>query len=191
MFLPALDRILNRDRDPLLRWLDLPREGGGSDLLMAPGPDHWRYQGPRAQQLPQGSRQRAQGERADATALRRDDSRQAILASRAARRKRRTTAPSYRAAARCSSRCGPCSGPTSRRSIRRRRPRRRCAFASCGGLSAGWQPPVIEEGADRLRLPLDDSALAPQIARVQLGAGNLASHRHGGAPGARTLRPRG
>ncbi len=24
--------------DPLLRWLDLPREGGGSDLLMAPVP---------------------------------------------------------------------------------------------------------------------------------------------------------
>ncbi len=38
-FLPALDRMLNRDRDPLLRWLDLPREGEGSDLLMAPRTD--------------------------------------------------------------------------------------------------------------------------------------------------------
>ena len=38
VFLPALDRTLNRDRDPLLRWLDLPRPGGGSDLLMAPVP---------------------------------------------------------------------------------------------------------------------------------------------------------
>ena len=38
VFLPALDRILNRDRDPLLRWLDLPRGSGGSDLLMAPVP---------------------------------------------------------------------------------------------------------------------------------------------------------
>jgi ATP-dependent helicase/nuclease subunit A len=38
VFLPALDRMLNRDRDPLLRWLDLPREGEGSDLLMAPVP---------------------------------------------------------------------------------------------------------------------------------------------------------
>jgi len=38
VFLPSLDRPLNRDRDPLLRWLDLPRSGAGSDLLMAPVP---------------------------------------------------------------------------------------------------------------------------------------------------------
>jgi ATP-dependent helicase/nuclease subunit A len=38
VFLPALDRMLNRDRDPLLRWLDLPRSDEGSDLLMAPVP---------------------------------------------------------------------------------------------------------------------------------------------------------
>jgi ATP-dependent exoDNAse (exonuclease V) beta subunit len=44
VFLPALERLPNRDRDPLLRWLDLPRAGarndkaGESDLLMAPVP---------------------------------------------------------------------------------------------------------------------------------------------------------
>jgi ATP-dependent helicase/nuclease subunit A len=43
VFLPALERSPNRDRDPLLRWLDLPRAGsqaeeGASDLLMAPVP---------------------------------------------------------------------------------------------------------------------------------------------------------
>jgi ATP-dependent helicase/nuclease subunit A len=41
VFLPSLDRALNRDREPLLRWLDLPRDCGGddlSDLLMAPVP---------------------------------------------------------------------------------------------------------------------------------------------------------
>ncbi len=38
VLLPALDRTLNRDRDPLLRWLDRPRAAGGSDLLMAPVP---------------------------------------------------------------------------------------------------------------------------------------------------------
>jgi ATP-dependent exoDNAse (exonuclease V) beta subunit len=42
VFLPALERLPNRDRDPLLRWLDLPRRTedgeGGSDLLMAPVP---------------------------------------------------------------------------------------------------------------------------------------------------------
>jgi ATP-dependent exoDNAse (exonuclease V) beta subunit len=43
VLLPALDRAQARDREPLLRWLDLPRpaaEGGpfDSDLLMAPVP---------------------------------------------------------------------------------------------------------------------------------------------------------
>jgi ATP-dependent helicase/nuclease subunit A len=43
VFLPALERLPNRDRDPLLRWLDLPRADAdgnesGSDLLMAPVP---------------------------------------------------------------------------------------------------------------------------------------------------------
>jgi ATP-dependent helicase/nuclease subunit A len=38
VFLPSLDRQQNRDRDPLLRWLDLPREEEGSDLLMSPVP---------------------------------------------------------------------------------------------------------------------------------------------------------
>jgi ATP-dependent helicase/nuclease subunit A len=36
--LPALDRELGRGREPLLRWLDLPRAGGDSDLIMAPVP---------------------------------------------------------------------------------------------------------------------------------------------------------
>ncbi len=38
VFVPSLDRELNRGRDPLLRWLDLPREEGESDLIMAPVP---------------------------------------------------------------------------------------------------------------------------------------------------------
>src|SRR5262249_34573163 len=33
-----LDRELNRGREPLLRWLDLPRTDGESDLMMAPVP---------------------------------------------------------------------------------------------------------------------------------------------------------
>lgn len=36
VFVPSIGRALNRGADPLLRWLDLPREDGGSDLLMAP-----------------------------------------------------------------------------------------------------------------------------------------------------------
>ncbi len=38
VFVPSLDRELNRGRDPLLRWLDLPRRQGESDLIMAPVP---------------------------------------------------------------------------------------------------------------------------------------------------------
>jgi ATP-dependent helicase/nuclease subunit A len=38
VFVPSLDRDLNRGREPLLRWLDLPRRQGESDLVMAPVP---------------------------------------------------------------------------------------------------------------------------------------------------------
>lgn len=38
VFVPCLDRDLNRGPEPLLRWLDLPRPDGGSDLIMAPVP---------------------------------------------------------------------------------------------------------------------------------------------------------
>ena len=38
VFVPCLERELNRGREPLMRWLDLPRRGGGSDLLVAPVP---------------------------------------------------------------------------------------------------------------------------------------------------------
>jgi ATP-dependent helicase/nuclease subunit A len=38
VFVPSLDRDLNRGREPLLRWLDLPRREGESDLVMAPVP---------------------------------------------------------------------------------------------------------------------------------------------------------
>jgi ATP-dependent helicase/nuclease subunit A len=38
VFVPSLDRELNRGREPLLRWLDLPRTEGNSDLIMAPVP---------------------------------------------------------------------------------------------------------------------------------------------------------
>ncbi len=38
VLVPALDRDLNRGREPLLRWLELPRPQQGSDLIMAPAP---------------------------------------------------------------------------------------------------------------------------------------------------------
>ena len=38
VLVPGLDRERNRGREPLLRWLDLPRADDGSDLVMAPAP---------------------------------------------------------------------------------------------------------------------------------------------------------
>jgi ATP-dependent exoDNAse (exonuclease V) beta subunit len=38
VLVPGLDRDLNRGREPLLRWLELPRLQQGSDLIMAPAP---------------------------------------------------------------------------------------------------------------------------------------------------------
>jgi ATP-dependent helicase/nuclease subunit A len=38
VFVPALDRALNHGREPLLRALNLPRNDGGTDLLVAPVP---------------------------------------------------------------------------------------------------------------------------------------------------------
>jgi len=38
VLVPSLDRERNRGREPLLRWLDLPRADDGSDLVMAPAP---------------------------------------------------------------------------------------------------------------------------------------------------------
>ena len=38
VLVPSLDRERNRGREPLLRWLDLPRPDDGSDLIMAPAP---------------------------------------------------------------------------------------------------------------------------------------------------------
>jgi ATP-dependent helicase/nuclease subunit A len=38
VLIPALDRSSGRSERPLLRWIDLPRPNGGSDLLMAPAP---------------------------------------------------------------------------------------------------------------------------------------------------------
>jgi ATP-dependent helicase/nuclease subunit A len=38
VFVPCLERGVNPGREPLMRWLDLPKSGGGSDLLVAPVP---------------------------------------------------------------------------------------------------------------------------------------------------------
>ena len=45
VFVPCLERDMNRGPEPLMRWLDLPRSRGGSDLLVAPVPRTGARQG--------------------------------------------------------------------------------------------------------------------------------------------------
>ena len=42
VIVPGLGRRMRGNTEPLLRWLELPREPDGSDLLMAPIPQSWR-----------------------------------------------------------------------------------------------------------------------------------------------------
>ena len=169
VFLPALDRILNRDRDPLLRWLDLPREGGGSDLLMAPVPTIGDLKGRALNNYLK-----------DLDSARKANEQTRLLyvaMTRARRSLHLSAAPKAREDGTVIPRAGtllfalwPALGPefvqinpdeavvpdTKVHKLRR--------------LRAGWQPPAIEEGSDRTRLPLEDSALAlqtPEFSWVQ------------------------
>jgi ATP-dependent helicase/nuclease subunit A len=45
VFVPCLERDMNPGPEPLMRWLDLPKGGGGSDLLVAPVPRTGARQG--------------------------------------------------------------------------------------------------------------------------------------------------
>jgi ATP-dependent exoDNAse (exonuclease V) beta subunit len=161
VFLPALDRILNRDREPLLRWLDLPREGGGSDLLMAPVPTIGDTKG-RALNNYLKDLDNARKANEQTRLL-------YVAMTRARRSLHLSAAPKAKEDGTVVPRAGtllftlwPVLGPDFVRispdevappEVRVHKLRR---------LAAGWQPPVIEEGAHRLRLPLDDSALSPQ-----------------------------
>ncbi len=60
-------------------------------------------------------------------------------------------------------------------------PRRKSRVHKLRRLSAGWQPPKIEEGAYTSRLPLDDSALAlqtPEFSWVQETARHIGTVVH-------------
>ena len=169
VFLPALDRILNRDRDPLLRWLDLPREGGGSDLLMAPVPTIGDLKG-----------------RALNNYLKNlDNARKAneqtrllyVAMTRARHSLHLSAAPKAKDDGTVAPRAGtllfalwPVLGPDFVRVTGDEAVVPEVKIHKLRRLSAGWKPPEIEEGAYRARLPLDDSALAlqtPEFSWVQ------------------------
>ena len=70
VFVPSLDRDLNRGREPLLRWLDLPRREGESDLVMAPVPAIGDDAGGSGGRLPEAAHGEASRQRANAIAVR-------------------------------------------------------------------------------------------------------------------------
>jgi ATP-dependent helicase/nuclease subunit A len=163
VFLPALDRTLNRDRDPLLRWLDLPRESGGSDLLMAPVP---------AIGDTEGGALNSYLKRLMSARSANEQTRLLYVAMTRARRSLHlSAAPLARKDGSIDPRAGtllralwPALGldfvdiqpagataasvETVARKLRR--------------LAAGWQPPAIEPAEDRSHLPIADRSLEPQ-----------------------------
>ena len=169
VFLPALDRILNRDRDPLLRWLDLPREDGGSDLLMAPVPTIGDTKG-RALNNYLKDLDNARKANEQTRLL-------YVAMTRAKRSLHLSAAPKAREDGTVVPRAGtllntlwPVLAPDFVPINPDEAPSPEVKVHKLRRLVAGWQPPQIEEGTDRSRLPLEDSALAlqtPEFSWVQ------------------------
>jgi ATP-dependent exoDNAse (exonuclease V) beta subunit len=163
VFLPALDRILNRDRDPLLRWLDLPREGGGSDLLMAPVPTIGDTE---------GGALNAYLKRLMSARLANEQTRLLYVAmTRAKRSLHLSAAQAARKDGTVDARVGTL--------LRTLWPVLASSFVDASTSVAGvappetpvrklrrlaptWQPPVIASGEERSHLPIADRSLEPQ-----------------------------
>jgi ATP-dependent helicase/nuclease subunit A len=162
VFVPALDRSPNRDREPLLRWLDLPRSGEGSDLLLAPVPTIGDAQGGELNAyLKRLSAERSANEQARLLY---------VAMTRARRSLHLSAAPKARSDGTVEARAGTllrCLLPVLGRD-----------FESAGGptpagegaaatphllrrLSHGWQPPSLEATASRSHLPIANRSLEP------------------------------
>ncbi len=186
VFLPALD--LNRDRDPLLRWLDLPRESGGSDLLMAPVPAIGDTEGGALNSFLKRLMSARSANEQTRPSLRRDDSCKAFPAlecrsARASRWHRGATGrnTSVRAVGGDRGVTSQTFGPP-RTSPRPRMPPF-ASFADClpaGSRRQSKRPRTLASSNRR-------SFARAASARVQLGAGDFASHRDSRARRARTI----
>ncbi|HVY80064.1 MAG TPA: UvrD-helicase domain-containing protein [Steroidobacteraceae bacterium] len=162
VFLPALERLPNRDRDPLLRWLDLPRAGQGSDLLMAPVP---------AIGDAEGGEVNAYLKRLMAARGAHEQARLLYVAmTRAKRSLNLTGAPKLRADGTVETRAGTmlrCLWPVVGRDFQIEgeaaanvdviQPTPRVLRR----LRVDWRPPVIEPAAARERLPISNRSLEP------------------------------
>ena len=162
VFLPALDRTLNRDRDPLLRWLDLPRAGGGSDLLMAPVPAIGDNEG--------GALNAYLKRLMTARSVNEQTRLLYVAMTRAKRSLNLSAAPQPRRDGTVEPRAGTllkCLWPALSREfvdagspqsemelvVARRKLRR---------LSAAWQPPQVEAAPEHAHLPIADRSLEPE-----------------------------
>ena len=164
VFLPALERLPNRDRDPLLRWLDLPRAGKGSDLLMAPVP---------AIGDSEGGEVNAYLKRLMAERGAHEQARLLYVAmTRAKRSLNLTAAPKLRADGTVETRAGTmlrCLWPVLGRDFQIEgeaaanvdviQPTPRVLRR----LRVDWRPPVIEPAPARERLPIANRSLEPPL----------------------------
>jgi ATP-dependent helicase/nuclease subunit A len=168
VFLPALERSPNRDRDPLLRWLDLPRAGGrmeeGSDLLMAPVP---------AIGDPEGGELNAYLKRLMAARGAHEQARLLYVAmTRAKRSLHLSAAPKVKADGNVELRAGTmlrCLWPVVGRDFQMEgEPAANAqtlqpAPRVLRRLRADWQPPVINEAPARGRLPIANRSLESPV----------------------------
>jgi ATP-dependent exoDNAse (exonuclease V) beta subunit len=166
VFLPALERMPNRDRDPLLRWLDLPRagEGGSSDLLMAPVP---------AIGDTEGGEVNAYLKRLTAARAANEQARLLYVAmTRAKRSLSLSAAPKVRADGNVELRAGTmlrCLWPVLGRDFQIEGEAAANAETiqptprGLRRLQVSWQPPVIEAAGVRERLPITNRSLEPPL----------------------------
>ena len=168
VFLPALERSPNRDRDPLLRWLDLPRAGGreeeGSDLLMAPVP---------AIGDPDGGELNAYLKRLMAARGANEQARLLYVAiTRAKRSLMLSAAPKLRADGTPELRAGTmlrCLWPVRGRDFQMEGAAAPNAASvqpaprMLRRLRVDWRPPVVDEARARERLPIVNRSLEPVL----------------------------
>lgn len=161
VFLPALERSPNRDREPLLRWLDLPREGSGSDLLMAPVPVIGDNDGGALNSyLKRLTAARGANEQARLVY---------VALTRARRTLHLTGAPKARTSGTIEPRAGTllrCLWPAVAKSFAVEEGTGATEAAATAPLwlrrlNAKWQPPAIEEARARSVLPLSHRSLEP------------------------------
>jgi ATP-dependent helicase/nuclease subunit A len=165
VFLPALERSPNRDRDPLLRWLDLPRTGeGSSDLLMAPIPTIGD---------PEGGELNAYLKRLSAARAANEQARLLYVAMTRARSSLHlSAAPRMRADGGVEARAGTllrCLWPVLGRdfqlegdaasNVDAQQP----APRSLSRLRLDWSPPRLEQVRDRMHLPITNRSLEPPL----------------------------